>query len=59
MIEVAILGLLGVMAGIAIPISLRWENRLTRVEAKMDAMLKHDGIEPGDCVLGSRKGDKI
>jgi len=48
MLEPAILGLLGTMTTGIIVFGLKFEHRLTRVECKVDAIVKKNGIEPGD-----------
>ncbi len=55
MLEPAILGLLGIMIGVGVPMSFKWERRLTRVETKMDSLLKKNGIEPSSLFNPQKK----
>jgi len=48
MLEPVILGLLGTMTAGAVAFGFKVEHRLTRVETKMDGLLKKNGLEPSD-----------
>lgn len=54
MIEV-LAGLVGVFIAIFIPVSIKTEHRLTRVETKLDVLLEKNGIDPREC---KKKGGK-
>jgi len=51
MLEPVILGLLGTVTAGAVGFGFKVEHRLTRLETKMDGLLKKNGLEPGDYVL--------
>lgn len=57
MVDPTVLITLGAMTSGAVAFGLRVEHRLTRLEDKMDIMLKNNGIEPKDCCKpkGKRK----
>lgn len=50
MLEPVILGLLGTMTAGAVAFGFKVEHRLTRVETKMDGLLRKNGLEPRDYV---------
>jgi len=52
-IEAITVTLLGVILAAFIPVTIRTEHRLTRLETKLDFLLKHNGIDPADCLKQS------
>lgn len=50
-----ILGFAGITIAVFVPILLKFEHRITRVEGKIDALLNHNGLNPKDCVKKSKK----
>lgn len=55
MVETFIITIMGVMLPTVIVMSIRTEHRLTRLETKMDSLLKKNGIEPQDCLPSKKK----
>jgi len=39
----------GVIVAVFVPMGIRFEHRITRVETKLDSLLDHNGINPKDC----------
>lgn len=52
-IEAVTVTLLGVILAAFIPVTIRTEHLLTRLETKLDFLLKHNGIDPADCLKQS------
>lgn len=50
------LGFAGVMLAVFVPILIKGEHRLTRLECKVDAILKSNGVDPEDCIKSKSKG---
>ena len=45
-----ILGLVGTMTAGGVAFGFRVEHRMTKMECKVDAIVKKNGMEPKDCV---------
>lgn len=52
-IEAITLALLGVILAVFIPVTIRGDRLLARLEIKLDFLLKHNGIDPVDCLKKS------
>lgn len=49
------LGFVGIVMAVFVPLGIKFEHRLTKVEVKIDALLDHNGIDPKDCVKKKSK----
>lgn len=45
-----VVSIAGVIIAVFVPLSIRFEHRITRLEDKVDRLLTKDGINPSDCV---------
>lgn len=52
---IEILGFAGLTLAVFVPILLKFEHRLTGVESKVDALLKHNGLNPSDYMKKSKR----
>ena len=41
-----VLGFAGIVVAVFVPLFLRFEHRVTKLEGKVDSLLKHNGIDP-------------
>lgn len=46
---IEILAFAGVIMAVFVPMGIRFEHRITRVEDKLDSLLDHNGIDPSEC----------
>lgn len=49
------LGFVGIVMAVFVPLGIRFEHRITKVETKIDMLLDHNGIDPKDCEKKSKK----
>lgn len=49
-IDLQTLGFVGIVVAVFVPITIKFEHRLTKVEGKIDLLLDHNGIDPNNCV---------
>ena len=48
--ETIIVSLTGTLLAIIVPVLLKFEKRITRLEDKIDSLLNHNGIDPKGCI---------
>lgn len=48
----------GVIVAVFVPLSIKFEHRLTRVEDKVDSLLTKNGLNPQDCIKKKAGGKK-
>jgi len=53
-----ILGFAAVMVAVFVPILIRFEHRLTRVETKQDVLLEKNGLDPKDYARSKGKATR-